>query len=105
MVLGNEGAVAGPSSVTPPVHCSSRNSVTGDSTSGRQRPPRTVTPADSMEYINKIIFDKPWPGRTGSHGQYHYVDSCSKCGICAIRVILRVNQSGTHAMDYLGFTV
>ena len=74
MVLGNEGgagAVAGPSSVTPPVHCSSRNSVTGDSSGGggRQRPPRTVTPADSMEYINKIIFDKPWPGRTGSHGQ------------------------------------
>ena len=67
MVIGSEAPQT--SSVTPPVHCSSRNSVTdgnGVSRGGSAR--KNVTPADSMEYINKIIFEKPWSGRTGSHG-------------------------------------
>ena len=81
MVIGNDqannssgpGHVGAGSCVTPPVHCSSRNSMVdgGSGRASRRAATTSVTPADSMEYINKIIADKPvWPGRTGSHGKY-----------------------------------
>ena len=54
-------------SITPPVQCSSRNSIGGGSSRGSM-PKVTVTPADSMEYINKMIL-KEQLRPVGVHGQ------------------------------------
>ena len=54
-------------SITPPVQCSSRNSIGGGSSRGSM-PKVTVTPADSMEYINKMIL-KEQLRPVGVHGK------------------------------------
>ena len=67
------------SSVTPPVQCSSRNSVGGGSSRGSM-PKVTVSPADSMEYINKMMNDQLRPH--GVHGKwmtYYFILVCRNC--------------------------
>ena len=44
-------------SFTPPVQCSSRNSVSEGNTSRTGSGRKNRTPADSMEYINKLVKD------------------------------------------------
>lgn len=65
-------------SITPPVQCSSRNSMAESSreSSGRKA---AVTPADSMEYINRLVKDDLKP-KSSIHGKkmkktqmYHFM--------------------------------
>ncbi|XP_074658604.1 pecanex-like protein 1 [Tubulanus polymorphus] len=81
------------SGMTPPVECSSRNSVLDNRDSHRW----TGTPADSMEYINKLVKERDREGKrkesTGTHDLKVDVHRKDSAGIVEIPPIVNTSRS------------